>query len=66
VPVIRRIGNSLGVIIPRGQLRALGLNEGDHVEIRLEPVAEGADPEAVEIAKRFMEKHKKAFRELAK
>jgi hypothetical protein len=30
---IRRIGNSLGVIIPKSALEAWGLGEGDHLEL---------------------------------
>lgn len=31
---IRRIGNSLGVIIPKRTLESWGLDEGDHLELR--------------------------------
>src|SRR5437868_12407171 len=31
--VIRRIGNSFGVIVPKAALEAWGLGEGDHLEL---------------------------------
>ena len=31
--VLRRIGNSLGVIVPRSTLASWGLEEGDHLEL---------------------------------
>lgn len=40
--VIRRIGNSLGVIIPKATLESWGLGEGDHLELTargIRPVA---------------------------
>lgn len=42
--VIRRIGNSLGVILPRSVLQTWGVGEGDHLELngdRLRPAASG-------------------------
>lgn len=34
MPKLTKIGNSLGVTIPREQLEALGLRLGDEVEVR--------------------------------
>ena len=31
--VIRRVGNSLGILLPRSLLDAWGVNEGDHLEL---------------------------------
>jgi antitoxin component of MazEF toxin-antitoxin module len=42
--VLRRIGNSLGVILPKPTLDAWGLNEGDHLQLtqnEIRPVARG-------------------------
>ena len=43
--VIRRIGNSLGVIVPKRTLAAWGLGEGDHLELtgkRIAPPGEAS------------------------
>ena len=42
--VIRRIGNSFGVILPKPTLEAWGVNEGDHLELTergIRPAARG-------------------------
>jgi antitoxin component of MazEF toxin-antitoxin module len=42
--VVRRIGNSLGVILPRASLDTWGVGEGDHLELTersIRPVARG-------------------------
>ena len=42
---IRRVGNSLGVIIPRTALKAWGVKEGDALELTergIRPAAQGA------------------------
>jgi antitoxin component of MazEF toxin-antitoxin module len=39
---VRRIGNSLGVIIPRPALEAWGLGEGDHLELTPRGIRPGA------------------------
>lgn len=70
---IRRVGNSLGLILPRPTLEELGAEEGDELFVvrdgegglRLTPY----DPdfaEAVEDARAFMQSHRNAFQELAK
>ena len=68
---VRKVGNSLGVILPRPTLDDLDVEEGDELfavqtpdGIRLTPY----DPElvdAVEDAREFMRTHRNAFRELA-
>ena len=68
---VRKVGNSLGVILPRPTLDDLDVEEGDELfavqtpdGIRLTPY----DPElvdAVEDAREFMRMHRNAFRELA-
>lgn len=68
---VRKIGNSLGVILPRTTLEELNVEEGDELFVvhtpeglRLTPY----DPdfaEAVEDAREFMRTHRDAFRKLA-
>lgn len=70
--IIRKIGNSEGVIIPKDVLQGLGLKAGDTLqlkiengEIKLEPV--DADlTEQLEAARLGMQKYRVALRELAK
>ncbi len=70
---IRRIGNSLGVVLPRDVLARLGVDEGS--EIVLTDTPEGglridrADEEfarQMEAAEEIMEQYKNALAELAK
>ena len=69
---VRKIGNSLGVILPKAEIDALGVTEGDKLfllrapdGIRLVPY-DPAFAEVVEDARDFMRRHRDAFRELAK
>ena len=70
--VIRKIGNSEGVIIPKEVLHKLGLKSGDTLEIReadgaIELVPENADlAEQLRAARLGMQKYRVALRELAK
>lgn len=69
---LRKIGNSLGVILPKAELEKLGLAEGDRMfivrtasGIRLTPF----DPDlakAMEATREYMREHRDALRELAK
>lgn len=70
---VRRIGNSLGVVLPRDVLARLGVDEGS--EIILTDTPEGglridrADDEfarQMEAAEEIMEQYKNALAELAK
>lgn len=69
---IRKIGNSLGAIIPLESLNSHHLEEGDEVLVTVDP--DGIkltpfDPEfedAVEAAKIGMKKYRNALKELAK
>lgn len=70
---VRRIGNSLGVVLPRDVLARLGVDEGS--EIVLTDTPEGglridrADDEfarQMEAAEEIMEQYKNALAELAK
>jgi putative addiction module antidote len=68
---VRKVGNSLGVILPRTTLDELNVEEGDELFVvhtpeglRLTPY----DPDfadAVEDAREFMRTHRNAFRKLA-
>lgn len=70
--VIRKIGNSEGVILPKELLARFELKEGDRLSIvagadglRLIP-AKDAFARQLEAAREGMEKYKVALRELAK
>ncbi|MGO4565067.1 AbrB/MazE/SpoVT family DNA-binding domain-containing protein [Rhizobium sp. 2YAF20] len=69
--VIRKIGNSEGVIIPKEILDRFGLKAGDQLEIiaknggmHLQPVEEDFSRQ-MEHARRFMDKYKVALKKLA-
>ena len=69
--VIRKIGNSQGVIIPKQILDRFGLKAGDQLEIiaknggmHLQPVEEEFSSQ-MEHARRFMDKYKVALKKLA-
>jgi putative addiction module antidote len=69
--VIRKIGNSQGVIIPKQILDRFGLKAGDQLEIvaknggmHLQPVEEEFSRQ-MEHARRFMDKYKVALKKLA-
>ena len=70
--VIRKIGNSEGIIIPKEILYKLGLKSGDVLELRevgrgFELVPEEADlSEQLRAARLGMQKYRVALRELAK
>ncbi len=69
---VRKVGNSLGVILPKAVFKRLDVSEGDKLfvvhtpdGIRLTPY----DPDfarQVEAAEDFMSKYRDVFRELAK
>lgn len=69
--VIRKIGNSEGVIIPKEVLDRLGLKAGDELELsthsgglQLQPV-EADFSRQLGHAQRFMDKYKVALKKLA-
>ena len=73
--VIRKIGNSEGVIIPKDILEGLGLKAGDDVvllnegrELRIRPIADSREEfeRKMQVARECMDKYKVALRELAK
>ncbi len=69
---VRKIGNSLGVILPKAELEKMGLKEGGRLFVihapdglRLTPY----DPDlakVMESTREYMRKHRDALRELAK
>ena len=69
---IRRIGNSLGIILPQTALSALNLGEGDELFLSESSMGYTLTPydpkfaEALEDAREFMKTHRNAFKELAK
>jgi putative addiction module antidote len=68
---VRKIGNSLGVILPRTTLDELNVEEGDELFVVHTPEGLNLTPydpdfaEAVEDAREFMRTHRNAFRKLA-
>ena len=73
--VIRRIGNSEGVILPKELLTKLNLQAGDNVlvvqegnELRLRRVEDSAEEfeRKMAIARERMKKYEKVYRALAK
>ncbi len=70
--IIRKIGNSYGVILPKAELDQMGVTQGDRLfvvrtpdGIRLTPF----DPqfsEVMEATREYMRRHRDALRELAK
>lgn len=69
---VRKVGNSLGTILPKELTDKLHVHEGDELYVTETP--EGLmitpyDPdfdEAMTAARRFMDEHRNALRELAK
>lgn len=69
---VRKIGNSLGVILPKAELEAMGVKEGDGLYIIRSPDGLKLTPydpkfeKAMELARDYMREHRDAFKELAK
>lgn len=69
---IRKIGGSYGVILPKGMLDDLALQEGDQIYVTSSPEGITITPyspefgEVLEDAREFMRSHREAFRELAR
>jgi putative addiction module antidote len=70
---VRKIGNSLGIVLPKEALQALKVNEGDTLflteapecSLRVTPSRPGFD-EVMKIAELGMNRYRNALRELAK
>jgi putative addiction module antidote len=70
---VRKIGNSLGIVLPKEALQAMKVSEGAELYITEAPkgavVISSEDKQfdqAMEIAKEGMQKYRNALRELAK
>jgi putative addiction module antidote len=69
---VRKLGNSLGVVLPREAAAVLNVQEGDQLYITEAPGGfrlTAANPEfarQMEIAKKGMRRYRNALRELAK
>ncbi|HVV32316.1 MAG TPA: AbrB/MazE/SpoVT family DNA-binding domain-containing protein [Vitreimonas sp.] len=69
---VRKIGNSLGVVLPKDVLAKLNVGEGDELAVTetAEGVAlrhfDGELQEQIEAARRAMKRYRNALRELAK
>jgi putative addiction module antidote len=70
--VVRRIGNSLGVILGKEALSELGVTEGDTLFVVRTPDGislTAYDPDfadAIEAGRAYMRRHRNALRELAR
>jgi putative addiction module antidote len=70
---IIKIGSSVGITLPKDLLERAGLAVGDNIEvesqkdgtIKVVPVSVSAGSETAQWATRFVQKHIKAFKELA-
>ena len=69
---IRKVGNSLGVILPARAIQALHVKEGDMLYLTEAPGGLRVTPydpdfeEAMELGEGFMSRYKNALRDLAK
>lgn len=69
---VRKIGNSLGVVLPKDVLAKLGAGEGDELSVSDAPEGvtlkheDRAFQEQIEAARRAMKRYHNALRELAK
>lgn len=70
---VRKIGNSLGIVLPKEALQALKVSEGDTLflteapqcSLRVTPDRPGFE-EKMQVAENLMNRYRNAFRELAK
>ena len=69
--VLRKIGNSVGVILPKETLDRFGLKEGDELSLESKDggiVLKPTDEEftrQIELGRKFMDKYKVALQKLA-
>ena len=69
---VRRIGNSLGVVLPKELLAKLRVGEGDQLSVSETPGGVALSPfndrlqEQIEAGRRGMKRYRNALRELAK
>jgi putative addiction module antidote len=70
---VSKVGNSLGVILPKELIARLGLREGDRLEATEQPerkvtlsAYDTKHAEAMALARELMHEYRDTFRELAK
>ena len=69
---VRRIGSSLGFILPKAVAETMGLQEGDDLFISVTPDSMSVTPydpafdAALKDAREFMRSHRHAFKELSR
>ena len=69
---VRKIGNSLGVVLPKDVLAKLRVGEGDELSVSETPNGVALQPhdaelqDQIEAARRAMKRYRNALRELAK
>lgn len=69
---VRKIGNSLGVVLPKDVLAKLNVGEGDELSVSETPDGVALErndaelQEQIEAARRAMKRYRNALRELAK
>jgi putative addiction module antidote len=72
---IRRVGNSLGILLPKELLEEMRVQEGDELsfdkttggyKVRAEPATDPEFERAMEVFRSVTERYKNALRELAK
>lgn len=62
-----KIGSSRGVTLPARDLRALGIRDGDEIEVTVRKCSEAADDNQVlKTANSLLERYKEDFSHLAK
>ena len=70
--IVRKLGNSLGLVLPKEATALLNVEDGDHLYITEAPGGfriTAADPEfakQMEVAEKGMRRYRNALRELAK
>ncbi|MCB1444380.1 MAG: AbrB/MazE/SpoVT family DNA-binding domain-containing protein [Rhizobiaceae bacterium] len=68
---LRRVGNSMGIIIPKELLERYALQEGDDLELRAEEhrivlhISDVAFQRQIQAARNMMEKYRVALKKLA-
>ena len=69
---VRKIGNSLGVVLPKDVLEQLGMNEGDNIVLTKAEngfkISHEDDKftKTMELTEKFMKKYRNTLRELSK
>ena len=67
IQTVIKIGSSRGVTLPARDLRALGIRDGDEIEVTVRKRSEAADDNQVlKTANSLLERYKEDFSHLAK